>query len=121
MSKRAFRCRVGGLSVLLLGLAACSRVGPAASSAVPPQLPGGSLEQRPEEGLAEKIHDFCSRCHQYPPPDVLPRAQWRSELETAYTRATEAGAMQGAPPLTGVLGYYERLAPVELPAVAPET
>jgi hypothetical protein len=63
-----------------------------------------------------QIQYFCSRCHNYPPPDTFPRSAWKQEVEQGYQFFADSGLKMQAPPRETVLGYYQDNAPVELPA-----
>src|SRR5438128_12506875 len=38
-----------------------------------------------DQNLAEQVHQFCGACHAYPPPDTVPRALWKGEVERGYS------------------------------------
>jgi hypothetical protein len=68
----------------------------------------------------------CSSCHAFPEPEILPRRQWGSiAYEMAGLIMSRVGAPRGGPPLSAdfdvdrVIQYYERHAPLVLPAPAP--
>src|SRR5262245_10041970 len=73
-------------------------------------------EPAPAEASAEVVHQFCSVCHAYPPPDTFPRAAWREEVRKAYDFFRDANLRQETPDLESVVQYYERRAPIRLPA-----
>jgi hypothetical protein len=62
-----------------------------------------------------KVEYFCTRCHEYPPADTLPRAAWRDEVDQAYRFFVDAHMTIQAPPIEDVIHYYEDHAPLELP------
>lgn len=114
MTPRSLRSRnvvaLIGLLVLVGASAyACIHfIGPRA--APPPiQSPAAPAE------LAARIHEFCGACHAYPTPDSFPRKHWRSEVERGYSFFEKSGMPLTAPPINHVIGYYEQLAPEELP------
>jgi hypothetical protein len=99
--------------------------GPASQSAAPPQVsPPQNTTVAATEAEARVI---CGGCHLFPPPDVLPRANWRDELvrmtlirdnqpEPSGPAGTAARMVSLPPDMRRVLQYYlaaapERLAP----------
>ena len=82
------------------------------------------------EAAARRV---CSGCHAVPPPDVLPRSQWRTALyDMAGMIVANIGAPKGQAPLDldfdleQLVHYYETRAPLALdppapwPAIAPD-
>ncbi len=81
--------------------------------------------KRPDPARGEALaRQFCVSCHAFPPPDVLPRAKWASEIfEMTGLAVTRTGAPRGKEialdvPMEEIVAYYEANAPVELPAPA---
>ena len=75
------------------------------------------------EAAARRV---CSGCHAVPPPDVLPRSQWRTALyDMAGMIVANIGAPKGQAPLDldfdleQLVHYYETRAPLALDAPAP--
>jgi FG-GAP-like repeat len=62
-----------------------------------------------------KIDYFCSQCHAYPQPEILPRAAWKAEIEQAFQFFKESNRNTQAPAIGDVIRHYEEGAPVELP------
>jgi hypothetical protein len=69
----------------------------------------------------------CLACHAVPPPDSLPRASWKPEIEKMALLAEGKGpagwgtrpeAVKLTPEYAAVLAYYEAAAPLALPAPA---
>jgi hypothetical protein len=79
--------------------------GAPAAAAVPPQPTRFPLQ----------IQYFCTRCHAYPPGDIFPRSAWKQEIEQAYEFFHQSNLDMQAPPIAGVIAYYEDRAPLELP------
>jgi hypothetical protein len=87
-------------------------------------LPHGASPVRPpppaaappvEELTTAEVMPFCTQCHAFPPPDILPRSAWRREIGQMYDLFARARRYQASPPVEGVVRYYERRAPQELP------
>ncbi len=62
----------------------------------------------------EAIHNFCAYCHGMPPPEIFPRNAWKMEVERGYQFFEKAGLALKAPPLPGVVDWYEKKAPEKL-------
>jgi hypothetical protein len=75
----------------------------------------------PGAGVNGQIQTFCSACHLYPPPEVLPRSAWKEEIERAYQFFAESGQTRTPPPIEETIRYYEEGARLELPAAAIDT
>ena len=67
----------------------------------------------------------CLACHAVPPPDALPRASWKPEIEKMALLAEGKGPtgwgtrpepVQLTPEYAAMLAYYEAAAPLALPA-----
>jgi hypothetical protein len=83
---------------------------PAAPGAPPPS---------PQEASAAEVRQFCgAACHAYPPPETFPRSAWRQEVRQAYDFFRDSDLPADYPPQESVALYYERRAPLELPALA---
>ncbi len=65
------------------------------------------------------IHAFCAYCHGMPPPDIFPRNVWKMEVERGYQFFEKAGLALRAPPLPGVVEWYEKQAPDKLDESVP--
>ena len=50
------------------------------SSATPPS----ALPPPPTGDIKAQVHEFCGKCHAYPPPDTFPRSAWREEVEQGF-------------------------------------
>ena len=61
---------------------------------------------------------FCSACHQFPPPATLPKDRWPDKVSAMFEIA-RAGAehIAGAPPEEAVARYYSDRAPKILPSI----
>ena len=91
---------------------------------------GGRQEpKRPDPVRGEALaRQFCTSCHAFPPPEILPRAKWGSEIfEMTGLALTRTGAPKGKEitldvPMEDIVAYYESKAPRELapPASWPE-
>jgi len=65
--------------------------------------------------VSVQVHEFCGKCHQYPPPETFPRSAWREQVEQGYRFFKESNLAMAAPRLEDVVTYYEDRAPFELP------
>lgn len=65
------------------------------------------------------IQAFCGHCHGMPPPEIFPRAVWKMEVERGYQFFEKAGLPLRAPPLPGVVEWYENRAPENLDSSMP--
>ncbi len=54
----------------------------------------------------EQIREFCSACHAFAPPEILPRAFWRKEVEKMYELAGAEEEISGIPPIERTIRYY---------------
>ena len=68
-------------------------------------------EDAPAEAQAHQVHEFCSTCHLYAPPDTFPRAYWREEVRQAYDFFRESKYRIDAPDMERVVAYYEKPPP----------
>jgi hypothetical protein len=68
--------------------------------------------------VESRVRDVCSRCHAFPPPEILPAGLWRTQIE----RMAELGADPPAPSVgpavefsvEEVVRWYEERAPERL-------
>lgn len=77
-----------------------------------------------EQATADAVRTACSACHVYPAPELLPKHEWRKEVEQAFEFIAAAENMPPEiPPLEQVVQFYETHAPDEipLPALTPES
>jgi hypothetical protein len=107
------------LVLLLVLVLACAAVGysfiwrPAAPAPVNDPVPLSA-----QEASAAQVHAFCgAACHAYPPADTFPRWAWRGEVKQAYDFFRDSKLQIEFPSQESVALYYERRAPVELPAL----
>lgn len=66
----------------------------------------------------ERVRAACTGCHAFPPPDVLPRAAWRQQIEHMdFLRDTLPGEAAGSPPFSvdEIVAWYEARAPESFP------
>ena len=70
----------------------------------------------PAEQAATTTHKFCSTCHLFPPPDILPRSMWWKKVEAMYSiaRGETEVEIKGFPPIETVVGHYKQEAPERL-------
>jgi hypothetical protein len=68
--------------------------------------------------LAANVHEFCSACHTFPPPETFPRSAWNYEVEQAYRFYNLSNRPLNPPPFAAVVRYFEEQAPQELPEAA---
>lgn len=101
--------RVGALGLLAVigGVAACS----APADRTPP--PGDDRSASLDEGGA-RVRAACQSCHQFPPPDILPRAMWEDRIVEMYELA-EARDVPMPLPVDSAFSWYASRAPAELP------
>jgi hypothetical protein len=69
--------------------------------------------------LAAQAREACSRCHPFPPPEILPRASWRPQIEymarlKKYVPKRRTGSMAESS-LRPLIEWYESRAPEQLP------
>jgi len=80
----------------------------------------GGANRGPEAGSKLKeaseahVRAFCSACHAYTPPNLLPKSMWPSEIEQMYRLYQESGIKVPAPDIETVAEYFRRRAPEEL-------
>jgi hypothetical protein len=111
---------------LLLPLAAFAGAFLLAAIPLPPTQATGSGEAPevlpdpvPAAASSEQVHEFCSRCHAYPPPEVFPRHIWREAVKQAYDFFRDSPLRGNFPSLESVVCYYEARAPEHLAVVRP--
>ena len=76
------------------------------------------METSPET-TGDPIKHFCSACHAYAEPTILPRSKWKEEIDKMYELAGLDKEITGVPPIEDTLRRYLRGAPLRVPA--PET
>jgi VCBS repeat protein len=119
--------RRSALAITFLGVVTLAGAGfrpRAQETRAPAPPPAGKPGAMPaDEALARKV---CSQCHEFPPPDVLPRKSWGTiGYEMAGLVIGGIGAPKGGPPPTvdfdvdRVIHYYESHAPLVLPSPEP--
>jgi FG-GAP-like repeat len=95
---------------------------PARAPLVPPDSPYTDAQGD------ELRHQVCTRCHNLPPPDVLPRDRWRDEIARMYLRREnkQEPTLPGAAALLEIPDEFVRIArwfndhaPEALPAPEP--
>jgi hypothetical protein len=89
-------------------------------------LPATGQSERPESAEEVRVHEACSGCHAFPPPESLPRHTWRSVVADMAVLILEGvGAPPDQPPpppdfdLERLAHYFESRAPRALPSPAP--
>ena len=80
--------------------------------------PPWDIETSPET-TGDPIKHFCSACHAYAEPTILPRSKWKEEIDKMYELAGLDKEITGIPPIEDTLRRYLRGAPLRVPA--PET
>jgi cytochrome c5 len=70
----------------------------------------------PEASKAE-VDRFCGDCHASPPPESLPRSEWRQRVLNGYKFLKEYDRELVPPPAPAeqVIRYYEARSPVDMP------
>jgi hypothetical protein len=109
-----------GLAVLTLALLVLTVAGYFLLTHPVASLPAVTLAPAATEATAEQVHQFCSACHAYPPPDTFPKSAWRREVKQGYDFFFKNPRLRLAfPPLESVALYYEKRAPQMLPVLNP--
>jgi len=72
----------------------------------PPVQTGGDIPAQ--------VHDFCTACHAYPPPDSFPRSAWEDEVQLAYMFYKQSNLSLSPPPSAQAIKYYQERAPENL-------
>lgn len=83
---------------------------PTATTEIPVTKAGGSPAD-----ISEKVHDFCGKCHAYPPAETFPRFAWKEEVERGYFFFGRSNLNLVPPPIEDVVHYYESRAAENLP------
>jgi hypothetical protein len=112
------RRRGGGTRGIVLVLAALTAAGAAGAWSLfrgPPDAPVAPPRAVEAADLPEKVHQLCSACHAYPPPETFPRFAWKKEVELAYDFIGKSSLPLAPLPLERVVAYYEARAPQRLP------
>jgi len=115
VGEKAIRA-AGAALALLLAL-------PPVAFAIPAQVARGSEE---DVRVGREIQEHCSRCHVQPPPEYVPRSQWRVRVQEMAERSM---AGTGVPPgeksllwqldLDAIVRWFEARAPEVLPLPEP--
>lgn len=64
----------------------------------------------------KQIRTFCSACHAFTPPEILPRAVWKGEVEKMYELAGTLGVeLAVIPDLASTVEYFRQRAPETIP------
>ena len=99
-----------GITLGLLGLAGAWYV--FREKPLPP-VPGEHAVESAD--IPEKVHQFCGKCHAYPPAETFPRSAWKEEVERGYFFFGKSNLRLTPPPIDQVIRYYEARAPERLP------
>ncbi len=96
------------LAQIIIGLMVCFLMGCGGAK--------GPLGEHFESIQADEasIKAFCGHCHGMPPGEIFPRAVWKMEVERGFQFFEKAGLPLRAPPLPGVVEWYEKRAPEKL-------
>lgn len=82
------------------------------------------LSSRPEPSLAH-VQAVCGSCHLFPPPDVLPRSAWRTQIEHMASLRSylppDSGAASPEFEVEEIVAWYESQAPERLPTERAQT
>ena len=121
MSSSSFRWRSLWTAFLILAVLVSAAVaGRFYFSAGGEEVPPSAIAPTVAGDVSAGIHDFCAACHAFPPPDSFPRSSWKKEVEQGYMFFAQSTLSLQAPPIDGVVKYYEDRAPRELPLAAIE-
>jgi hypothetical protein len=90
----------------------------AVALAVRPGSPRPDAADTARDEVERQVHEGCSACHAYPPPDSFPRRAWAKEVVQGYRFAAEFRPDLRLPPINNAIDYYEARAPESL--VLPE-
>lgn len=123
----AFRARLGVLLTALIAAAAAHAAGfvQTPSQGSPPIQTSGPYTAAQGDELRKQI---CTRCHNLPPPDVLPKARWRDTIARMWLRREnrpeppDRGAAAELPmpeEFVRIARWYTDHAPEALPAAEP--
>jgi hypothetical protein len=69
----------------------------------------------PPADIEAQVHNFCSACHLFPPPDTFPRDAWSDQVERGFIAALTMPKLGQKPRSEDVIRYFEERAPTELP------
>lgn len=94
-----------GLAVGVAALKGCERPGITPPPVHPP----------PTKDLAYRIHDFCGKCHAFPPADIFPRSDWEKEVDRMFAIYQNYGRPLNPPPSPEIIQWYQERAPDKLP------
>src|SRR5437660_1744660 len=84
----------------------------------PPEVPPSTVPPAPAGDITTQVHQFCGKCHAYPPPESFPRSAWREQVEQGYRFFRDSPDLSmPVPPSEEVIKYYEDRAPDSLPPV----
>jgi hypothetical protein len=114
--------RSGNIALTMLRLQEALVVACAAAFVAVAVTDGGSqVPKRPDPVKGEALaRQFCTSCHAFPPPEILPRGKWGAEIfEMTGLALTRTGAPKGKEipldvPMEDIVAYYEGNAPREL-------
>ncbi|MBI2806490.1 MAG: VCBS repeat-containing protein [Planctomycetes bacterium] len=67
--------------------------------------------------MSDQVHQFCGKCHAYPPAESFPRFAWKEEVERGYNFFGKANLRLTPPKIDDVVRYYETRAPERLPGI----
>jgi hypothetical protein len=113
------RPRVSGWWLASLAVLAAGTAAGAAYFYFGRPRPAGPFPPR-EVASPQRIEEYCSKCHAFPPAESFPRSAWREEVEKAYQIIADSNQfgkrLDAEPPaMKDVIGYYEERAPLDLP------
>jgi FG-GAP-like repeat len=91
------------------------------------QPPAPAATQAADGEAAARVH--CAKCHKFPPPDVLPRSNWRDEIARMFLIQNNQPEPSGPPGTAArmvrlptewqsIVAYFEANAPEQLPRAA---
>jgi hypothetical protein len=80
-----------------------------------PPPPAPAPPQGEPADISDKVHEFCGKCHAYPPADTFPRFAWKEEVERGYNFYGKSNLRLTPPRIDDVIRYYEKRAPERLP------
>jgi len=86
----------------------------------PPPAPPGSdptLASLNREVSHEEVDRACGACHASPSPDLFPRDDWPREVSRGFEFLGKSRLPITAPPIAGVVAYFQNRAPVSLSAL----
>jgi hypothetical protein len=75
--------------------------------------------------VESRVRDACSRCHSFPPPEILPVELWRPQIERMAALGSDPPAPSVGPrvefSVEEVVAWYEARAPERLPVQMSQT